>query len=332
MSAFRAFFTALFGIFGAVVALALVSLLFYGIFSSAEEKVFSSDVKLLPDANGHRKKLSGSKPIILQITFDGEIGEDKLTGKKIQEHLLTSREEAFSPDRVKGILLVMNTPGGGVNDSDIIYRHLKAYKERYGVPIYTYVNGLCASGGYYIACASDKIFASDVSLIGSIGVVGWPPFFNYSGVLDKIGVSSVTLLAGKGKDELNPFRPWKEGEQERYQSLITHFYQQFLSVVSENRPIDRHVLEEKLGAGVYPADEAQKLGLIDHNGTSRNEALTALADEAGIDGEYQVVGFETESWWKKMLKEAPTSPLITGKIKHELTLPTAQESLQFYFK
>ncbi len=331
MGSLRAFFMALFGVLGVAVAILAIALACYGIFSATDEQTFSSDVKILPDANGDRTKLSSSKPILLQLTIDGEIGKDKLTGKKIEELLLDSREDAFATDRVKGILLVINSPGGGVTDSDIIYRHLKEYKERFQIPIYTFVDGICASGGYYIACASDKIYASDVSLIGSIGVVGWPPFFNVTDTLEKVGVNAMTLSAGKGKDQMNPFRPWKEGEQKQYQSLIDYFYSQFVAIVTEARPIDTERLEETLGADVFPAPKAKDFGLIDENGASRGDVLTALAKESGIEGKYQVVGFETTSWWKKTLKEEPRSPLFSGKIKHEFALP-AIEGNPFYYR
>lgn len=314
MKILRPFFAAFFAILGAAIALLVVSIGLYFLFNTADEKTFSSDVKILPDAEGNRKKLSSSTPIILQLTIDGTIGKEKLTGAKIEEMLLDSREDAFEKDRVKAILLVINSPGGGVNDSDIIYRHLKAYKARYNVPIYTYVNGLCASGGYYIACASDQIYASDVSLIGSIGVVSWPPFMNVVDTLEKVGVEALTLSAGKGKDAMNPFRPWKEGEEKHRQGLLDYFYGQFVALVSEDRGIDTEDLKEKIEAKVYPAPEAVALGLIDESGASREQALCALAEKAGIEGAYQVVGFESKTWWKKAFNQ--------DAVKHEISLPS----------
>ncbi len=330
MSSLRAFFTAFFGVVGAVVALAALTFLGYAIFSTADEKVFASDVKILPDAEGNRKKLSSSKPILLQIPISGEIGKDKMTGKHIEEYLLDSREDAFETNRVKGILLMINSPGGSANDSDQIYRHLIEYKKRYNVPVYAFVDGLCASGGYYIACASDRIFASEVSLIGSVGVLSWPPFFNVTDTLEKVGLQALTVSAGMDKDQMNPFRPWKEGEQAHYQKLLDFFYNQFVALVAENRPVDKSELKEKLGAKVYPAPEAKEFGLIDVSGASRSEALTALAEAAGIEGKYQVVGFETSSWWKKLTEEETPSPLFSGKLKHEFALPSFREHLFQY--
>lgn len=321
-SSVRAFCVALFGVLGALIAITLITFTLVGIYASTDEDTLSSKVKILPDAAGNRKKLSSDTPVLLQINFDGSIGLDNLTASKIEEILLDSREDSFKDDRVKGVLLVINSPGGTVNDSDIIHRHLKEYKERHNVPIYAYINGLCASGGYYIACAADKIYASDVSLVGSIGVLSWPPFMNLYDALEKIGVSSLTLSAGKGKDEMNPFRPWKDDEPRHYQDLIDFYYTRFVSIVSEARPIDKEQVIKNLGAEIFPSPKAKKLQLIDATDYSRSEAIEALAKAAGVEEKYQVVCFDTKSWWKKLLKEEPSTPLITGKIKHELSLPT----------
>lgn len=322
MSAFRAFFVALFAVLGITVALVLVGLGYYGLYSLAEEETYSSKVKLLPDAEGNRKKLTETAPVLLQINIEGEIGCDKLTGKNMEELLLDSRDEdAFKERHVKGVLLVINSPGGSVNDSDIIYRLIKQYKEQYKVPVFAFVDGLCASGGYYIACAADKIYASDVSLIGSIGVLAWPPFMNLVDALGKIGVSALTISAGTGKDQMNPFRTWKPDEQTQYQSLINFYYTRFVDVVCAGRTLDKEKLVDTFGAKVFPAPEALKLGLVDSCCDTRAQALTDLAKAAKIEGKYQVVGFETKSWWKKLIKGEAASPLITGKIKHELDLP-----------
>jgi protease IV len=323
MSALRAFFTMFFGAFGIAIACLLIGLAYYGIANAVDEETFTSKVKILPDAQGNRNKLSSDIPVLLQINLEGEIGTDKLTGKNIEEILLDSREDALK-GRVKGILLKINSPGGGVNDSDSIYHLMLQYKERYQVPVFAFVDGLCASGGYYIACAADKIYASDVSLIGSIGVLAWPPFMNLADALGKIGVSTMTLFAGVDKDQMNPFRSWKPDEQAQYQSLINFYYNSFVDIVANSRSLQREILEKEYGAKIFPAPEAYKLGLVDKNAVTRSQVLDDLAQEAGITGKYQVVGFETKSWWKKLIAQEPSSPLFTGKVRHELVLPQHQ--------
>lgn len=325
LSSLRAFFTALFAILGICAGIFLVVLAFYGLLSLVEEKGLPSCVKILPDAEGRRKELTGLHPVILQINVVGEIGKDPLKASKVEEILLKSHEDELKDGRVKGVLLVINSPGGAAVDSDQIYHLLKSYKTQYNIPIYAYIDGLCASGGYYIACASDRIFASDVSLVGSVGVVSWPPFFNVVEAIEKIGVKALTLKAGKDKDTLNPVRPWKEDEQAPYQRFIDYYYAQFVDLVTKERPaIDRKSLVEEYGAQIFPAPIAMEHGYVDVHGASRADVLHALIKKAGIEGSYQVITFKTASWFNELLKER--SPLLTGRLKHELALPSAWDA------
>jgi protease-4 len=318
----RAFCIGLFGLSGAAVGILAVILGFGSLFYFAEEESFSSNVTLLPDDQGSRKELGSSSPVILQINLKGEIGKENLKGSKVENLLLKSREDDFKEGRVKGILVVINSPGGDAIDSDVIYRELKQYKERYHVPIYAYVDGMCASGGYYIACAADKIMASDVSLIGSIGVLAWPPFINLADLMQKMGVNALTLSAGIGKDEMNPLRSWKVDEQKNYQELIDFYYTSFVGIVTTNRPkIEKEKLIKEFGARVVPAEQAVTIGLIDGTSYTLSKALKELSLASGIkEGEkYQVVTIETQEWLKRLFREK--SFIFTGKIRHILELP-----------
>ncbi|MBS0623350.1 MAG: S49 family peptidase [Verrucomicrobia bacterium] len=319
LNALRSFFVALFGSIGAFFGFFFVIMLCIFLISSSEDKKkLPSKLTILPDAEGNRKELSVSSPVILQISIEGVIGSDPITAEKIEEILLDSREEAFHNDRVKGILLVIDSPGGGVNDSDIIYRLIKAYKSVYKIPVYAYVNGMCASGGYYIACAADKIYASPVSIIGSIGVISWPPYFNAVEAMKKIGVSALTLSAGQGKDSLNPTRPWTADEGVHRQALLDFFYKDFVSLVTQNRPkITEEDLVKIYGAEVFPAPDALLKGYIDAVVDLKRDALTALVQTADIHEPYQVVCFKTKSWWKELFQERAL-PVI----KHEFSLPS----------
>ncbi len=111
-SSLRAFLHAFFAIFGVGIALLLFCVFLYGVVYVEEEETYSSDVKILPDQNFERKKLGNSAPVFLQINIDGEIGKDELTAKKIEKMLLKTREGNLKEDRIKGILLSINSPGG----------------------------------------------------------------------------------------------------------------------------------------------------------------------------------------------------------------------------
>lgn len=313
----RYFSVCLFSILGILVAFSAMSL-FYSLIGSSEEAI-SNDytVKILPNADNVRKKESSSAPVILQINLNGLIGLESLSQKTVRDILMESREGTLKNDRVKAIFLHCNTPGGGMTDADGIYEALKEYKARYKTPVFVYVDGLLASGGMYIAAAADEIHASNVSLIGSIGVIT-PAFLNFSKIMDKVGVDSLTLYAGKGKDDMNPLRPWKPGEADSYKQIIDYYYQYFVNLVTTNRPqINKTQLVEELGANIFPADEALKYGLIDTAGATRESTLKKLLAKIGIeDNFYQVVELESTSWLSQLFKAE--SPLFTGTIKHEI--------------
>src|SRR5579872_4778385 len=154
ISSLRSFCKTFFGFLGILIALFLFSIL-YGSFSSSPLVEEKTTLQLLTDANGKRDLSASSAPAILEIPIHGFIGDPQHVHSESFNDILTdSRTGLLSHDRVKGILLNFNTPGGTVLDSDNIYRMLKAYKEKYHVPIFAYVDGLCASGGMYIASAA----------------------------------------------------------------------------------------------------------------------------------------------------------------------------------
>jgi protease-4 len=237
----------------------------------------------------------------------------------VRQMLVESREDILKNDRVKALMLNIESPGGAAVDADSIYHAVKAYKERYKVPVYAYVDGLCASGGMYVACAADKIYASEISLIGSVGVI-IQPFVNVAALMDKIGVISMTLYAGKGKDDMNPLRAWKAGEQDNLQNIVEDYYTQFVNIVAENRPqLDKTKLIKEYGANIYPAAKATEYGYIDGHGLSYSEALKKLVEAAGIkDDNYQVFQMESKNWVTQLLKSS--SPVLTGTIKHQIQL------------
>ena len=331
-SSMKSFFVTLFAMFGFGVGIIFVIILLSSLSTMEEEFQVKNSFTptVVANAEDSRKVLSNSSPVILKIDISGVIGTDSLNTKSLVELLTESREGKLKNDRVKAILLYINSPGGTVTDSDGIYSALKAYKKRFNVPVYAFVDGLCASGGLYIACAADKIYASDVSVIGSVGVM-MSPFFNVTQLMEKIGVESKTISAGKDKDELNPFRPWKEGEAESIKQLTNTMYMHFLDIVATNRPrIDRTKLINEYGAQVFSADKAFEIGFIDGTGGSLNHTLTLLAEAIGVkDNEYQVIQMENKLWFSNLFSSR--SPLFTGELKHEFKFNSDFGKNLFYY-
>lgn len=321
-SSFRAMFVTIFTILGIAAGL-LLFILIIGLFSSsATNENITNHYKeeILANADWKREELSKETPVILQLNMNGVIGLDGLTTANVRQKLVESREGSLKDDRVKAVFIVLNSPGGTVDDANGIYQALKDYKAKFKVPVYLYTEGLCASGGMYIAAAADKIFANDAALIGSIGVI-LPPFWNVTTLLDKWGVNTLTLSAGKGKDAMSPFHPWKPEESKNYQEIINFYYNHFIDIITSNRPgVDKTKLVEEYGAQVFPAPIAQKMGYVDVSGSMRDDALRALVKELNIeDAKYQVIQLESNEWWNSLIKAQ--SPFLTGVIKHQMELP-----------
>lgn len=315
------FFHSLFSIGGTVIGFLifffLLSLLsnFLGKFSRLKPKFYLS---ILPDAEGMRKKLSRFSPLLLQINIEGVIGREEMNLELIETQLIESRFGILK-NRIKGIFLKIDSPGGGATDSDAIYRRLKNYKEKYKVPIYAYVDGFCASGGLLIACSADKILATPSSIIGSVGVRLILPYLNFSKVLEKWDIGVKTLSIGKHKDHLNPFRPWEEGEDADLKQLLIHAYNRFVDIVSNERKIEREKLVQDIGAQIYAAPESASLKFIDDGSSDYSLALASLAEAANLKTEsYQVVELvKRKSWFKEMMEK---SLIFTGSIKHEISI------------
>lgn len=316
ISTVRAFFKTFAVILGIGVALFV---LMFGLssISNTVELPDKSKITLQPDANWNQELLSHSAPVILRINVTGVVGTGDLKVEKFKQMLIDSREGVLAKNRVKGILLYVNSPGGSAVDSSGIHQLLLTYKEKYNVPIYAFVEGLCASGGMYISSAADQIYATSDSTIGSVGVrLG--PIFNVSNAMEKVGISSLTLTKGKNKDALNPFRPLKPGEEDPLKAVIAGDYEQFIDAVVKARPrLSKEKLINEYGANVFIAKTAQNYGYIDNSKATFDETLKALASQAGIDEKtkYQVLQIEPYQSVLRDLAESKNA-LFKGKLKH----------------
>jgi protease IV len=320
VSSVRSFFVAFFticGIFvGFIPIIIFAVMLARGAPSDIRDVTITQPI-IFPDAEGNRGAFDREKPTILRVDIQGVIGEEKLTAESIREQLIDSRSDLFEDDAVKGILIYVKSPGGTVTDSDGIYRAIKSYKEKYNVPVYVYVDGLCASGGMYIAAAADKVFSTNVSIIGSVGVL--VQFVNVSEAFEKIGIEARTLTMGKGKDDMNPLRPWGPGEDKSFRDISQQLYDQFVDLVVEGRPnISREKLVNTYGARVFSAPDALEYGFIDGIEDDINVVLKQLVAETDIDDDegYNFVKLKEKHWIADIMEMR--SPLITGKVSHEI--------------
>ena len=316
-------FAAIIGILIGVVVVCIGLMLF----SSPDIYPTKSTLKIAPDAEGNRDLLPASAPAILKLDITGVIGLGDLTAEKVQNSLFDSREGMLANNRVKAILLYINSPGGTVDDANAIYRALVAYKKKYQTPIFAFVDGLCASGGMYIASAADQIFATESSIIGSVGVI-LGPTFNFSGLMDRYGVQAMTITAGKDKDMLSPVRPWVPGEEASLRTITADLYTQFVSIVTTARPkLSREKLVNEYGAQVYIAKTAEEYGYIDVPNSDYSTCVAELAKAAQLPekGSYQVITIEPTHPFLSDLTQGKFS-LLTGKMTHQFHFSSSMNS------
>lgn len=304
-SAVRSFCIAFFSVIGIMIAVFLVLLIFGAGKTSKIAEISNYDI-VIPETNGRKYIPTSNKPIILRIDIEGVIGSNNgVTIDQVRSVLNESHQGALKSNQVKAILVYMNSPGGGVTTSESVYYAIKEYGLKHQIPIYTYVEGLCASGGYMIACATDKIYASPSSIIGSVGA--YMMFFNVTGTMQKVGVQNVTLARGKNKTAMSPFQPWDENSDQPYVPLINTIYSQFVNIVTASRPnITPAQLVNDYGASVFMAGQAEQLGYIDGSGYQYTQVLDMLAKEANIDdSNYQVISMEPKAKLSDLFKWDP---------------------------
>jgi protease-4 len=197
--------------------------------------------------------------------------------------LVRVREElkkAEKDPRVKAIVLRINSPGGTVTASDIIYREIQAFKTRTGLPVVAVMLDVAASGGYYVALAADRIIAHPTSVTGSIGVL--MVTVNAHGLLEKVGVTASTIKSGPRKDMGSPLRDLTPEERAIFQTVIDELHAQFVARVVERRGIPAATARDLADGRVYTAPQALAEQLVDRVGYMA-DAVEAARQAAGLE-------------------------------------------------
>jgi len=234
--------------------------------------------------------------IRLEGLISGSTESSLLTGVSITpESIMKQLKTAEESPGVKAILIRVNSGGGSAAASQEIYEELKKVDK----PVVVSISDICASGAYYIACASDVIVANRSSSVGSIGVIMQIP--NLEELFDKVGIKYTTIKQGKYKDIGSSDRPLTEEEEELLQNQTEKVYRQFISDVAEERNMTIEEIEELATGWIYIGTEALELGLIDEIGTY-NDAIEIASDLGGIKGEPHIIREEEISVLDMVLK------------------------------
>lgn len=241
-----------------------------------------------------------SKPHTALVELRGLIAEGTDADAEEINGLLQS---AFEDKNTKGVILEINSPGGTPVQAKAIYEEILRLREKYpDIKLYAVVSDLCASGGYYVAAAAEEIYASEASIVGSIGVR--MDGFGFQEVMEKLGVERRTLTAGENKALLDPFAPQNPVQRAHLQGMLDQIHQLFINDVKAGRG-DRLKESDTLFSGlIWSGKESLKLGLIDGFGNTDSVARDKV-------GEENVVTFSP----KQTLLEQLTEDVGTGMVK-----------------
>jgi len=269
-----------------------------------------------------------SGPKILLIDIDGVISEsrDERGILEPSEESMVARvseelDRARKDSNVRAVLLRINSPGGTVTASDIVYQELMRFKREREVPVVAHLMGVAASGGYYVAMAADELIAQPTGITGSIGVIFVG--VNLSGLMKKFGVEDQTLTAGEQKDAGSWLRPMLPAEREHLQSVLDDMHERFKQVVAAGRPgLDRSQIDALADGRIYSASQAKTNGLVDALG-DLEQTVAAAQRRAGLASARVVIYHRPREYRQNLYTQAPTAP---GLLRLELapSLPMAR--------
>ncbi len=278
-------------IFGCIIAGIIVLALIAG---SIKDAIWGDD-----------QDISASGPYIATIYVEGTIiaGQTDSFGLPVgYQHnwTLDKIDELMADSNNRGLIVFVDSPGGGVYESDELYLKLKKYKDVTQRPVYAVMGSMAASGGYYISAAADKIVANRNTWTGSIGVtIG--TLYDISELLEKYGVRTVTITAGSNKAMGSITQPLTDEQKAIFQSLVDDAYGQFTGIVSEERGIDIDAVKKLADGRIYTAEQAYELGLVDLIGTF-DDALSDMTEEYELqDCEVINVVYKDNSLWGSLL-------------------------------
>lgn len=194
---------------------------------------------------------------------------------------LKQLEEAKNDPTVKGIVLAVDSPGGGVVESAEIYKDLMKIKDETDKPIYVSMGGVAASGGYYIAAPADKIFVMKETMTGSIGVI--LQSVNYGDLAEKYGVEFVTIKTGPYKDILSPSRDMLPEEEEMLQDMINDSYEEFVRIIAEGRGMSEEEVRKVADGRMLNGRQAIEANLADDYGFEE-DVIAAMKEDLDIPG------------------------------------------------
>ncbi len=229
------------------------------------------------DWGGAEKLVDGKHTALINVR-----GTIQATGESSADKISGALQSAFEDKGTAGVILRINSPGGSPVQSGIVYNEIVRLRGKHpNIPLYVVVEDVCASGGYYIASAADKIFVDKASIVGSIGVL--MDGFGFTGIMDKLGVERRLLTAGENKGFLDPFSPQDEKQKDHAKLLLNKIHKQFIEVVRKGRGKRLKETPEMFSGLMWTGSQSVQLGLADDYGTVDSVARDVIKAENILD-------------------------------------------------
>jgi protease-4 len=213
------------------------------------------------------------------VDLRGEIKPDSMGSA---DNVNAALQKAFKDKNTAGVILRINSPGGSPVQAGYINDEIRRLRAEYPqIPLYAVVEDICASGGYYVAVAADKIFVDKASVVGSIGVI--LDSFGFTGTLKKLGVERRLLTAGENKGFLDPFLPSDPQQREHAKQMLAEIHQQFIQVVQNGRGDRLKNTPEIFSGLLWTGEMSIDLGLVDALGNAEYVAREIIKTERMVD-------------------------------------------------
>jgi len=226
-----------------------------------------------------RSDLPSTKAHTALVTLEGVIAPGSQASA---ERMIEGLQMAFKAKNVKGVILRINSPGGSPVQAGQINDEIKRLKAKNPtMPLYVVIDDICASGGYYVAAAADKIYVDKASLVGSIGVL--MDGFGFTGSMEKLGVERRLMTAGENKGFLDPFSPVDPKQKVHVQAMLGEIHQQFIDTVKTGRGARLKETEDMFSGLIWTGVRSVELGLADAYGSLESVARDVIKAEDIVD-------------------------------------------------
>jgi protease IV len=256
---------------------------------------------------GGKRDVSSLEKHTALVELKGVIASDS---KASADKIISALQHAFKDKNTQGVVLRIDSPGGSPVQAGYINDEIKRLRGKYKeIPLYVVVQDICASGGYYVAAAADKIFVDKASIVGSIGVL--MDGFGFTGTMEKLGVERRLVTAGANKGFLDPFSPINAEQQKYAQQMVQEIHQQFIKVVKDGRGARLKETPEMFSGLVWSGEKSVANGLADGLGGLEYVAREVVKAEQVVDFTEEVSLSESlakrlgtsaaDSFWNKLM-------------------------------